>query len=279
MQSCRTGGVFRPENITDACFYEFAWCFSPGSVLVPPLALPTNALVIRLLMSKPRVTCTSEVFTLQLAILDAFFCLLVFGEYINFLLVRSVLELNFISWGLNHVGGPVLLCLLALDSYMAVSRPVLFLQLKKPKFRLSLCLLVDVFTVVCCYLMKNTTHVKRPLVSVLTISASVITFVCNILVLLSLRQTGPNKKEVHPVKRRAFKIVLTSSLLLNLHYLPMVVESILKFSVPQVFSPFSSLTCLTINLMNTSSLFQPLAYLVRAKKLTLMRPCCGRSAV
>ncbi len=267
------------ENINETTAQlplEYAWNFLPIVVTVPPLGLPANALVIRHLLGKPGICSTSEIFTLSLALFDMLFCLMVLIEFIRFLFVRTIGSANFLVWGLNQAGGPMLLCLLSLDSYIAVCHPLVFLRLKDPKLRLSVCLVVCVITAACCSLAKNSSGYKWTVISMILSSAIVIISTCNILILKSLRQSGPSRKEVHPVKKRAFRIVLTAFVLVIFHYLPpAILYLLLKFFHSHVKS---ALTSVTYQVLSTGSFFQPLSYLVRTKQLPRMRCPCASTA-
>ncbi len=270
MENLKGNGTFH-QNSTSVTPDVVVWYLLPTVLTVPPLGLPANALVIRLLLGKPGICSTSEIFTLNLALFDMLFCLMVSSEYIRFLCNRTVEAANFMVWGLNQAGGPMLLCLLALDSYVAVCHPLVFLRLKDPKLRLSLCLVVSVITAACCGLVKVSSSFKWNVILAILSSAIVIISTCNILILKSLRQSGPSRKEVHPVKKRAFKIVLTAFVLVNIHYLPPLTEYMLREYGSSYFSPFSVVTSVAYVILSMGSFCQPLSYLVRTKQLPRMK--------
>lgn len=266
MENFKVNGTINPNNMFERV-QDVVWYFLPTVVIVPPLGLPANALVIRLLLGKPGICSTSEIFTFNLALFDMLFCFMVLVEYIRFRCSPTMESANFLAWGLNQAGGPMLLCISGLDSYVAVCHPLVFLRLKDPKLRLSLCLVVSAMTAACCCLVKTASGFKWNVILALLCSAIVIISTCNILILKSLRKSGPNGKDVHPVKKRAFKIVLTVFVLINVHYLPPVTEYMLREFGPRYFKPFSVVTGVSYTALSLGSFIQPLTYLVRTKQL------------
>ncbi|XP_059192414.1 G-protein coupled receptor 15-like [Centropristis striata] len=262
------------HNSTDSYVAVLVWYFLPTVVTVPPLAIPANALVIRLLLRKPGICSTSEIFILHLALSDIMFCFMVISEYIRFLLNHTAEAGKFLAWGMNQSGGPMLLCILSLDCYVAVCHPLLFIRLKDPKLRLSLCLLVLVVTAVCSIIAKVSVWYRWNVMFGLLSSATVTITTCNILILKSLCQSGPSNKEVHPVKKRAFKTVLTALVLINIHYLIPCLEYLIRVFGPSQFKPHSFLTSISYLVLSLGSFVQPLCYLVRTKQLPEMR--CDR---
>lgn len=273
MENFKGNGTINQNN-TDDRIGVLVWYFLPTVMTVPPLGLPANALVIRLLLGKPGICSTSEVFILNLALFDMLFCFFVVFEYINFLCNQTAKAANFMAWGLNQAGGPMLLCILGLDSYLAVCHPLVFLRLKDPKLRLSVCVVVSAVTFACCILVKISAVYKWSVILGVLSAAIVTISTCNILILHSLRQSGPNKKEVHPVKKRAFKIVLTALVLVNIHYIPPLIEYVIRKIGPVFFRPYSIITSITYIVLSMGSFVQPLCYLVRTKQLPKMRCLC-----
>ncbi|XP_034066585.1 galanin receptor type 2-like [Gymnodraco acuticeps] len=252
---------------------DLVWYFLPTIVLVPPLGIPANALVLRLLLGKPNICSTSEIFVLNLAVFDMMFCFMVVIEYIYFMFNKTEANANFLSWGLSQAGGPMLLCATSLDAFMAVCHPLIFLCLKEPKLRLSLCLLVSVLAFTVCGLAKLMPFYNLAMilmVAMLTICTS------NVLILKSLRGPGPGGKDLHPVKKRVFKMVFTALVMVDFHYLPSLAESLIKVLFPKLLLPYSILTSFTYLILSMSSFIQPLSYLVRTKQLPKMR--CNEKA-
>lgn len=250
--------------------------FLPIFVTTPPLGLPTNGLVIRLLLSKPGICSTSEIFTLNLAMFNMLFCITFSAEYLRLVFVQTADAANFLTWGLTQTGGPMLLCMSGLDGYIAVCHPLVYLRLKDPKLRLSLCLLASVITVAICSLLKA--HVAFKWLVILEVLSIIIVIIstCNILILKSLCKSGPGREDVHPAKKRAFKVALTAFLLVNFHYLPPLMENLLSVFCPKYFSPFSILSSVSYSILSSASFIQPLSYLVRTKQLPKMFPWLKR---
>lgn len=156
----------------------------------------------------------------------------------------------------------MLLCLLALDSYVAVCHPLVYLRLKHPMLRLSLCLVVNAITAVCCGLVKFSALFKWSVILVLLSTNIMIISTCNILILRSLQQSGPSRKEVNPVKKRAYKIVLTTFMLVNIQYLPTLTEFLVKQFGPNYLKAFSVVTCVTYIIFSMGSFIQPLSSVI-----------------
>lgn len=262
------------NNNTSEKLEGFVWYLLPTVVSAPLLGIPTNWLVIHLLLGKPGVCSTPELFTLQLACFDILFCFLVIIEYIAFAYSKRVKDAFFLAWGLNETGGPLLLCLMSLDSYIAVCHPLVFHHLKDGRIRLSLCLLICVITGGSCFTVKATTQNKWNIIMGLLLIVILIISTCTFKTLKFLRKSGPSGKEFHPLKRRASKLILTSYVLLNVHYMPPLIENLVRQYGPKYLQPFSVLSGVSYGFLSWASFTQPLSYLVRTKQLPKNRCHC-----
>lgn len=268
------GGRPKYDNSTSEELEGVFWYLLPTVSCVPLLGIPTNWLVIHLLLGKRGVCSTPELFTLQLACFDMLFCFLLIIEYIAFAYSKRAKDAYFVAWGLNETGGPLLLCLLSLDSYVAVCHPLAFHHLKDGRIRLSLCLLVCVLTGGSCFTMKATNLHKWNIIVGLLFTAILIISICTIRTLKFLRKSGPGRKEVHPMKRRASKLVLASYVLINIHYIPLFIEDVIRRYGPEYFRPFSVLSGVSCGFLSWASFTRPLSYLVRTKQLPKNRFHC-----
>lgn len=73
---------------------------------------------------------------------------------------------------------------------------------------------------------------------------------------------------------RAAKLVLTSYVLLNVHYVPLLVENLARQYCPEHLQPFSVLSAVSYGFLSWASFTQPLSYLVRTKQLPKIRCRC-----
>lgn len=261
------------DNSTSEKLEGLVWYLLPTVITAPTLGIPTNWLVIRLLLGKPGVCSTPEIFTLQLACFDMLFCFLVIIEYISFVYSRRVIDAYFLAWGLNQTGGPMLLFLLTLDSYVGVCHPLAFHHLKDRRIRLLLCSLVCALTGFSCCVVKASSPRKWNIVMGLLLIFILIITTCTFRILWFLCKSGPSRKEVHPAKWRASKLILTSYALINFHYIPPLIENLVRQYGPEYFQPFSVLSGVTYGFLSWASFTQPLSYLVRTRQLPKIKSC------
>lgn len=266
------------DNSTSMNLDGLVWYLLPTVITVPTLGIPANWLVIHLLLSKPGICSTPEIFTLQMACFDIMFCFLLVIEFISLVYSKRIEDTFFIAWALNQTGGPILLCLLSLDSYIAVCLPLVFHHLKDCRIRLAVCLLVCAITSASCYLVKASKTQRWNIIRGLMLIAIVVISACTINVLRFLCKSGPSRKKIHPAKRRASKLVLISYVLLIFHYIPTLIDYQVMRNGTEYVQSLVVLSGVSYSFLAMASFTQPLSYLVRTRQIPKIRCLCDSAA-
>ncbi|KAM8828642.1 LOW QUALITY PROTEIN: proteinase-activated receptor 3 [Spinachia spinachia] len=237
------------------------------------LGIPANIMVLWLIRSDKRDSSTSDIFIFHLAVLDVFFCLTPPLELANivFLNTSSTYVLRFF-YGIKDTS-PLFLSCICLDRYMAVVHPITFAELKDRHHRAALA--AAVWLVILAYAAAKCADsiANFDVVFTATILAAFAFMVfCNIAILLALRRSGPGRDEMHPVKKRAFKMVLIILAIIVFNYFPPVALLPFKsYFQHDVFLCY--IHYVAFGLMDFSSSVQPMLYLSKEKLY-----CCQSSA-
>ncbi|KAF6733226.1 G-protein coupled receptor 20 [Oryzias melastigma] len=168
---------------------------------------------------------------------------------------------------------PLFLSCICLDRYMAVIHPVIFTKLRDHDYRSALAVVVWIIilayaSVKCLGNVPNFDKVFTVMILI------VFTFMvmCNITIMWALKQSGPNRDEMHPVKKRAFKMVLIILAIILFNYLPAVaLFPFQKYFSPGVFKCY--IHYIAFGLMDFSSSIQPILYLSK-ETLRWRHTCC-----
>ncbi|XP_051940477.1 G-protein coupled receptor 35-like isoform X1 [Hippocampus zosterae] len=185
---------------------------------------PCNGLVIWQIAAKKSNPCTSDVFILNLAILDAYFCLMMPTELLNSLLLDDarIWYLQRFSYGVKDAGVLFLVCV-CLDRYMAVVHPMLFASIRDHKIRTGICLVawavITAYALAKCILGSMSVN---GVFSGVVLFALAIMVLCNISVIWVLRRSVAGKEVMHPAKKKALKMVLIALAIIVINYLPPV---------------------------------------------------------
>lgn len=241
------------------------------------LGLPANILVIVILIQNRREPSTSDIFLGCLAFMDAYFSTMVPVIYLNLYYWHSkqVWSALKFSYGVKDTSGPLFLSCICLDRFIAVLFPIAFGQLKDPKYRVVLSVLVLILTFA--YASAKTIGGLHNFEKVFT-GEILATFVwmtlCNVAILLALKRSrGAGKDKMHPMKRKAFKMVLSILGSIMFYYLP----SVALFPFEDYYPP-DSFRCYVqpvgYAFVNISSSIQPLIYLSRLEKVPFLPESC-----
>ncbi|XP_029997270.1 G-protein coupled receptor 183-like [Sphaeramia orbicularis] len=241
------------------------------------VGIPANLLVIAILIKNRKEPSTSDIFLGCLAAMDAYFGIVLPLSLLNLYHWHSkgVWSTIKFSYGVKDTSGPLFLSCICLDRFMAVVFPVAFGQLKDIKYRLSLSLLV--FCLTFAYSAAKTVGGLPNFEKVFTgeiLATFTWMIMCNGTILWSLKKSpGVGKDEMHPMKKRAFKIVLSILCIIIFNYLPPV--ALFPFEdhyTPDVFRCY--VQPVGFAFLNISSTIQPLIYLSRLEKVPFLPESC-----
>ncbi|KAJ3605683.1 hypothetical protein NHX12_027728 [Muraenolepis orangiensis] len=239
------------------------------------MGIPANIVVIWLIRTNKGDSSTSDIFILQLAVLDVLFCLTPPLELVNILYLTSDLPwyvLRFF-YGIKDTS-PLFLACICLDRYMAVLHPLTFTELKDRNHRAVLA--TAVWLVVLAYAagkcVGSIPDFDR-VFTVLILATFAFMVFCNIAILWALWQSGPGRDEMHPVKKRACRMVLIILAIIVFNYFPPV--ALFPFKVYYTEDVFRCyIHYLAFGLMDFSSSIQPVLYLSKDKLVLSAALCC-----
>ncbi|KAJ8347004.1 hypothetical protein SKAU_G00284050 [Synaphobranchus kaupii] len=274
--------IHKPLNSSDITVYEE--CKDMPAALIFYLALqfinmflgiPANLMVLWFLHKNKGDSSTSDIFFFHLAILDTFFCLIPPVELANkvFLNISSTWYVLRFFYGVKDSSLLFLSCI-CMDRYMAVLHPITFTELKDRSHR-TVCatmvwLVTLAYAVAKC--VGNIPNFEKAFVFMILAAFAFMLF-CNVAILHALRQSGPGRDEMHPVKKRAFKMVLIILAIIVFNYLPPVA----LFPFQEYFSPdvfHCYINYVVFGFMDISSSIQPVLYLSREIPRVLC--CCPK---
>ncbi|XP_067293639.1 proteinase-activated receptor 3-like [Pseudorasbora parva] len=260
-----------PLNISPAEQTVYAKCAHMPAVLIFYLVLqfinmllgiPANIMVLWLIWKNKGDSSTSDIFIVHLAILDIFFCLIPPLELANlvYLTTSSNWYVLLFFYGVKD-SSPLFLSCICLDRYMAVCHPITFTKLKD-KWHRSVCagavwLAILAYAAAKC--VGNIPHFEKAF-TVMIVAAFAFMLFCNVSILWALRQSAPGRDESHPVKKKAFKMVLIILAIIVFNYFPPVA----LFPFKEYFSPevfFCYIHYIAFGFMDISSSIQPVLYL------------------
>ncbi|XP_059204111.1 G-protein coupled receptor 183-A-like [Centropristis striata] len=269
----------KPFSVFDGCDHQvegilFDLTLQCINVIV---GIPTNLLVIAILIRNRKEPTTSDIFLGCLAFMDAYFGSMTPVIFLNLYHWQSkdVWSAIKFSYGVKDTSGPLFFSCICLDRFVAVLFPVMFGQLKHIKYRISLSVLV--FCLTFAYSAAKTVGGLPNFEKVFT-GEILATFtwmvVCNVCILWALKKSrGAGKDEMHPMKKKAFKMVLSILCIIVVNYLPPVAlfpfedhysEDVFRCYVQPVGFAF----------LNISSTIQPIIYLSRLEKVPFLSDAC-----
>ncbi|XP_029026491.1 P2Y purinoceptor 1-like [Betta splendens] len=255
--------------------YAFVFYFAV-KVFNLVLGTPCNVLVMWHINSKKSDASTSDIFIFNLAVLDAYFCLMTPVELLNRVQMDDYRIWYFarFAYGIKDVAPLFLMCI-CLDRYVAVVHPMLFTGIRDNKIRIGIS--VVVWALILAHgLVKSVfgvMSVNEVFSSVIMIAFIVMVF-CNLSVIWVLRRSVAGKEEMHPVKKKALKMVLIILAIIVASYLPVFFMPFVSYYSFVVFQCQISIAVYSI--MDLSCSVEPLVYLVKMERVSVS--CCRRKS-
>lgn len=248
------------------------------TTLTPNLAslivrLPVSIYILQLIISKRLIT--SEFYTLNGVIFDVFIYLYdILGLVIYICPNVYLMTIRKFFVGVLITGRPCLLTLICVERYLAVVKPVVFLELKPPKCRLALSGIIWLGTLVSCSSSICIDSGFHYYVIVQMTVCCMMKLYCCVATLLALKRPGPGeglrqREGMSNIKLKAFRIILTITVSVIMMYVPlMVVLSLKKYLTQQQFLDVLNV-CYTCTIL--SEFAQAFLFLQRMGKLPFIK--------
>ncbi|XP_052393912.1 uracil nucleotide/cysteinyl leukotriene receptor-like [Carassius gibelio] len=235
--------------------------------------LPAHPYVIWLIITGTGSGVASEFFILNLSVCEIGNCLnSLFTVLDNSSWFSSVTLLTYFLVGLAITGRPLFQCLMCVERYLAVVHPVTFLKYKPLRYRVICCTVVWLFSFCSCLcsiftLVLLNFHIYACINSIQFLLPFCIQLFCLVAVLRALKQSGPGERgrereEENPIKRKAFYLILITTINMMMTYMPFTVSGF----VYMLTHSFDETLSIGIICFIVGGFVQPVLYLHRAGK-------------
>ncbi|XP_056302930.1 C-C chemokine receptor type 8-like [Danio aesculapii] len=239
--------------------------------------LPIHSYIIWLIVTGTRSRVASEFFVLNLSLTEIVVSLncLFFALTYWF---SSFLILRIFFIGFSITARPLFQCLMCVERYLAVVHPVTFLKYKPLRYRAFCCVVTWIITLgscLCCNFILTSFGIYAHAwfyMPQFILYLSIQLF-CLVAVLRALKQSGPGErkreKEENHMKRKAFNIILLTTVNMVILYVPITVSALFnnltQLNIQEVWLP--ALICYVL-----ASFLQPVLYLHRNGKCLCFHP-------
>ncbi|XP_067280751.1 uracil nucleotide/cysteinyl leukotriene receptor-like [Pseudorasbora parva] len=239
---------------------------------------PTHSYIIWLIITGSGSGVASEFFNLNLSFCEIGSSLSAMFSLLPYMFSSFPILTHFLK-GLGITGRPLFQCLICVEPYLAVVHPVTFLKYKPLRYRVICCTVAWIITIGSCLFcifilvsLKTETYVWFfSLQFILFLS---IQLFCLVAVLRALKQSGPgergrDRKEENHMKRRAFYLILITTMSMIMLYVPFIITGFFVILTQQNFVEFwfPAYLCYVL-----AGFVQPVLYLQRAGKIFC---CCA----
>ncbi|XP_067231454.1 chemokine XC receptor 1-like [Chanodichthys erythropterus] len=236
------------------------------------LGLPTHFYVLWLIITGSGVA--SVLFKLNLSVCEIGICMSSLIFLLSFW-ISGLTKLICFLLGLCITCRPMFQCLMCVESYLAVVHPVTFLKFKPLRYRVICCTAAWIITLGFCFfsmfLLPNSIE-QTWFYSLQFIFFLSIQLFCLVAVLRALKQSGPGergkeRKEENHMKRRAFYVILITTVNMVIIYVPYIITGLFTIVTKQ---DIRALWCICVLCFLLAGFVQPVLYLFNAKKLSCL---------
>ncbi|XDV38345.1 hypothetical protein PO909_007784 [Leuciscus waleckii] len=249
----------------DTCVFNINFLFG----------LPTHSYIIWLIITGAGSGVASEFFILNLSVCEIGNCL----DLLFFVLVNWISDLqplaNFLL-GLSIAGRPLFQCVMCVERYLAVVHPVTFLKFKPLRYRVICCTaawIIILGSCLCCMitLMLNNINGHTWFFMMQFLLVFSIQLFCLVAVLRALKQSGPGERgrkreEENYTKRRAFYIILITTVNIVFAYVPIIIAGVFIILINQyIWTFWAPVICFAL-----AGFVHPVLYLHRMGKLSCL---------
>ncbi|XP_039545571.1 C-C chemokine receptor type 8-like [Pimephales promelas] len=197
------------------------------------LGLFTHSYVIWIIVRGTASGLASEFFNLNLSVFEDVLSL---NSLFALLAIRFP-SLNIISHflvGLSTTGRPLFQCLICVECYLAVVHPVTFLKYKPLRYRVICCTAAWIiiigsclFSMIFLVFLSEMAHTWFYTLHFLLFFFVQMFFL--VAVLIALKHSGPGERgQENPIKRRAFYLILLTTINLSIIYVPTAIAGLHK---------------------------------------------------
>ncbi|KAJ8406705.1 hypothetical protein AAFF_G00296210 [Aldrovandia affinis] len=240
------------------------------------VGFPGNTMVIWQVARKKSDSSTSDIFIFNLAIFDAYFCLMTPIELVNRLLLndKRIGYFQRFAYGIKDTT-PLFLTCICLDRYVAVVHPIVFTGIRDNKIRVVLSMLVWVLMLAYALTksLVGVTSTTKIFTGLILAAFSVMVF-CNLSIIWVLRKSVVGKEVMNPMKKKAFKMVLIVLAIIVFNYLPPV--ALFPFMAYYNHVEFNcQISVVAFSIMDLSCSIEPLLYMSKMERLACLAklPC------
>lgn len=251
-------------------------------VFILATALPSNVALMWLLLKNGSSMTPSQVLALNISIMDILYCFaLPFDIYVTLHEMSSLFhDLCAALSVLNIFSCPLLLTLMCLERYIATTFPLMYLRLGKWEYRIILCVLAWILTLVgglLLYIFQTFTAVLALVVTITVLFLIMLLCLIGIVWVLCESRPGDRANGTDSIKKRALSNILMVMVPSVVAYSPLVaVVPYLAVIISKDTQQYSREQCTVIQTLlifpNLGLYIGPMFYLSKLRQKT----CCRK---